>query len=324
MGKLVTISIQDEVIKIAGCPGELNKVTNKYEPFYTRPDGQNLEQKIYSDKDWANKAKQDYNQPNNLKSILITERFILAFYYKPVTVKIHGGKSAKKQLNLGQTLISQYKHQLQSGQAKLQNVFNWMTSPRIYSNIEEVVISKGLLRYIDSHGEDIIQFLQKNLADSIKFGMTSGAQDENSGNFSRLKDVVICDDIQDIRSAIKSSNIIENLNNAVIEYKQLYHNQDCDSIEFVTRPEYYKFDKEYLTDYARQLRREQSNKPTELETMFSKLKEDVGPDTAPIMQRIAIREVLNNNQGVYQYTNLKNQLLNSMSSKGRVEYKDYV
>ena len=316
--------MQDEIIKIAGCPGQVNRVTNKYEPFYTRPDGSNLEQKIYADSDWADKAKTDYNQPNNLKSVLITEGFVIAFYYKPVQVKIQGGRTAKKQLNLGQTQLNAYKNQLHTGQAKLQNIFNWLATPRIYSNVEEIVIQKSLLKFIDPQGENVIQFLQRTLADSIKYGTSNGAQDANSGNFKRLKDVVISDDIQNIKSVIKQSELIESLEQAGIQYKQLYHNDQVDSTTFVTRPEYYKFDQECLSEYARQLQKEQQNKPTELEIMFSNLKNEVGEDIAPIMQRIAIREAIKSNSSVYSPGNVRNQLLNQLSPKGRIEYKNYI
>jgi len=37
------------------------------------------------------------------------------------------------------------------------------------------VIQKSLLKFIDPQGENVIQFLQRTLADSIKYGTSNGA-----------------------------------------------------------------------------------------------------------------------------------------------------
>ena len=58
--------------------------------------------------------------------------------------------------------------------------------------------------------------------------------------------------------------------------------------------------------------------------MFSNLRDEVGEDVAPIMQRIAVREAIKSNSSVYSPDNVRNQLLNQLSPKGRIEYKNYI
>lgn len=291
-----TFNLSDLIIEATGYPGAINRATGKYEPFYTRPDGQNLEQLAYTDQQWVKQAQQQFNQPNNVKSVIITKQFIVVnYFYQPVGTK---GK------------INTKKYNIPDG-SKVTDLFKWIDKPRIHQNIEEILIS-----------DDIIRMLRLS-ANNIKRDMS---QHLNSQDMPRLKHIQIANDMQiqaQIKEIATGSQIYETLKNLGIQVIQMYNNPNT-SQDMVTRTEFYKFDTLIRQKDTHDKHIADTSKKSKLEEIFEDLREQFGDEVAQRMARVAVQEQIKKAGQVFQPDKIKNEMLAEMQRTGRAEFQKYI
>lgn len=345
-----TLNISKEVIQAAGYPGRVNKVTGQFEPFYTRPDGQGNEQKLYTDPEWTKYAKMIYNQPNNVKGVVITANGIYVRFHEkfkgfnPKTKKFELVKDYTRYYNnKTQMIMSIAKKNRQQG-LQSENLFSqakmvdWIDTPRMMSNIEYIIVSEIILQnnqVLYQARNKLIQTIQKARAqDSAQFGrflgmvMLRSADDIDINKFKTMSDSEI-DGLFDKGTIVYRTNITRN--NKPVTY--------------VTRTEYYKYDLEVLqiknakavkdkqlasqtygqSQIAEKLIKRDPNKKSSIEVEFEKIRQELGDDTAAVVARMAVGDIfLLGREERTQETKVKQQIIDDMSDNGQKVFSKYV
>lgn len=345
-----TLNISKEVIQAAGYPGRVNKVTGQFEPFYTRPDGQGNEQKLYTDPDWTKYAKMIYNQPNNVRGVIITANGIYVRFHEKF--KGFNPKTKKFELvsdytryynNKTQMIMSIAKKNRQQG-LQSENLFNqakmvdWIDTPRMMSNIEYIIVSEIIIQnsqLMYQARNKLIQTIQKARAqDSKQFGRFIGmvllknADDIDINRFKSMSDSEI-DGLFDKGTVVYKTNV--DRNNKPTTY--------------VTRTEYYKYDLEVLqvknakavkdkqlssqasgqSQIAEKLIKRDPNKKSSIEVEFEKIRQELGDDTAAVIARTAIGDIfLLGKEARSQEDKIKQQIIDDMSDNGQKVFSKYV
>lgn len=342
LNKTTSFNISNEVIRVAGAPGKYNRYTNAYEPFYTRPQGQNIEQQAYMDKDWESEASIVYNQPNNLRGILITPSYILAIFYKPVKFFNKDGKITQRlyniqpyEQNLRQALKRYIQYQSETGSCgpqpdnriQVSQPIRWLTTPRIYQNIEEIIFDIRIFQMDQSGKEHIKQILDATNQALAQF---------KDSSLIRLKVICLADKVDiDPKKLLEQSQIIQTLQYNEVPLKVLFKSANIQSSisELVTRPEYYRYDLEVLKplmdklrESREQLEDEQKNQSiSEFESLMKEYKDKFGDQVASKMIQIAVNEAINKvGSSVYTPKQMKQKLMDELQTQGKQEFSSYL
>lgn len=341
LNKTTSLNISNEIIRVAGAPGKFNKYTNSYEPFYTRPKGQNIEQQAYLDSEWAQEANIVYNQPNNLRCLLVTTKFILAIFYKPVNFINNDGQTIQRLFNiqpynenirvqLGNNIDYQERNgwiQTQTdNRVQVSQPIRWLTNPRIYSNIEEIVFDYRIFQ-IDQQGKEHI----KQIADATK----QAVEQLGDNGLYRLKAICIANKIEiEPKKLLSQSQIIQTLQQCGVTLKTIYKSDNIDNAEkgLVVRPEYYRYDLEVLKPIADKLKAAkstekhiQSEESRELESILNEYTDKFGEKVASKMVQMAVREAINKvGSQVYTPQQIRQKMIDELQTDGSKRFKDYL
>lgn len=346
-----TLNISKEVIQAAGYPGRMNKVTGQFEPFYTRPDGQGNEQKLYTDQEWTKFAKMFYNQPNNVKGVIITANGIYVRFHEkfngfnPKTKKAEKMSDYTRYYNTKtQQIMNIAKKNRQSGMQS-ENLFNqvkivdWVDTPRMMSNIEYIIVSEIILQnnqVLYQARDKLIQTIQK-------------ARDQDSKQFNRFFGMVVLRNADDIDinkfKTMSDSEIASLFDKGTVVYRSNI-NRSNELKTYVIRTEYYKYDAEILQNknieivknkhtteqnqdgtgqISERLVKRDPNKKSEIELEFEKLRQDLGDSTAAVVARMAVGDIfLLGNEERHHEKQIKQQIIDDMSDNGQKDFSKYV
>lgn len=230
---MYNINIQNLIILASqGGAFQENRITKMYEPHFTRSQIQNTDQKVYDDREWRERAEKIFTSPNNVKSVLITRNFIL--------VKFFTGIKCEDNRRM---FVYRYRDEIErlghEGKCKLSDPIRWLTTPRVYQNIEEIVFES---RALSQDNKDRV-FAQLRL----------GISGLDTQKFRRLKAIYLCGNTQGkFKRAEYDSSLKTDLENNGIGTITLFQNNRAIEKpgELVTRPEIYKFDKEVLVQFV--------------------------------------------------------------------------
>lgn len=316
-------NVSNEVIRVAGFPGQFNNETGRYEPYYTRPANQDFSEHVYKDTVWRKQAELFYNQPNNVRSVLITPMYILVIFYKPVNYIKSDGQTGSRLFNiepytgkLKQLLDTKLQGAGNSIKIEAVKILDWLVQPRIYSNIEEIVIDRRVLK-LSGFGAEKLKELKTQLQEILENHKDSG--------FKRLNKVAFQGDIElDIKSLLGQASIIKTLQTNNISYASIYQADKADNqLGLVSRPEYYRYDLEVLAQAQRKL--EQTQKKSELEHLIEEYTAKFGSETAAKMVQVAVKEAVNQvGDQIYTPQQIKLKLLDEMQIDGHIKYKNYL
>lgn len=306
------LNISNEVIRIASGVYSYNTYTKDYVPFYTRPDGQNIEQAVYLDEDWAKRANIQYNSPNNLRCILIGTDKIIATYYKPVKFISKDGKLIQRKFN-----AEKYPNWLDVQKA-IQPI-KWLKTPRIYQNIEEIIFDIKLFKSMEQI-ESMKQFIIQEIS-------------QDTVNFQRLKAICAIDlKGEDIKEICDKPSLIEGLQKLGLQLKAIYKTSNTQE-RFITRPEYYRYDEEVLKQFASVLNIGAEDKQTKeaytdaikLKTLIDKYIQEFGEGEATKMIQLQLREAINKrSNSIYQVDTIKKKIADELVESGNSRYVKYI
>ena len=306
------LNISNEVIRAISGAHSYNEQTKTDEPHYTRPNGQSLEQLVYTDDKWVKRANIQYNQPNNIKNIYIGLEGIIVNYYKPIKFITNDGKIIQKKQH-----IERYQGNIRQQTAI--NHIKWLTTPRIHQNIEEIVYDIRLFNSIQQI-EDIKIFLKQEVY-------------QGGENFQRLKGVYAVSLAgYDISNIHKAPQMVEELKKLGVQVKQIYKTQNL-SNKFIVRVEYYKYDQEVLKQLANVINTSIQDKQKQneyydalrLKGIIDNCVQEFGEKDTQKMLQLQIKEAVNLNKSqIYTLDVIKKKISDELVESGNSGYVKYI